>query len=74
MTQVVLVVTLKIATGPSDLHPLLRSAMPPSWGLPKIREGYLSGGPHNVDHSLGGSILGSPNYGNYHFYLGASKP
>ena len=31
--------------------------------------GYLIGGPHNKDHSILGSILGSPILGNYQVCL-----
>ena len=32
------------------------------WGFPKIA-GYVIGGPKNKDHSIWGSILGSPYFG-----------
>ena len=38
---------------------------PVIWGFPKIR-GTFFGGPNNKDHSILGSILGSPILRNYH--------
>ena len=41
----------------------LAAALLPMWVV-AYNQGYLFGGPHNKDHSLLGSILGSPYFGN----------